>query len=96
MLIMEEVATVHARVMEDPAPFVVFEEFGDNALLLSMRCYIDNIDFRLRTITELNQAIYREMNNAGIEIAFPQRDVHLDTRRPLDIRIQTDNPGGIN
>ncbi len=93
MLILEEVAAEHPRIMEDPAPFVVFEEFGDNALVLSLRCYIDDIDFRLRTITEINQAIYREMNDAGIEIAFPQRDVHLDTRRPLDIRIQTDNPG---
>ena len=94
MLIMEEAAKAHERVMEDPAPFVVFEEFGDNALLLSMRCYIDNIDYRLRTITELNQVIYRNLNSAGIEIAFPQRDVHLDTRRPLDIRIQTDSPRG--
>ena len=93
MLIMEEVATEHARVMQDPAPFVLFEQFGDNALLLSLRCYIDNIDFRPRTISELNQAIYRNMNDAGIEIAFPQRDVHLDTRRPLDVRIQTDSPG---
>ena len=92
MLILEEVAEQHPRVLEDPDPFVVFEEFGDNALLLSLRCYIDDIDFRLRTITELNQAIYRNMADAGIEIAFPQRDVHLDTRRPLDIRIQADTP----
>jgi potassium efflux system protein len=94
MLILEEIAERHPRVLEDPAPFVVFEEFGDNALLLSLRCYIDDIDFRLRTITEINQVIYRELNEAGIEIAFPQRDVHLDTRRPLDIRVQTDSPGG--
>jgi potassium efflux system protein len=74
-------------VLEDPAPFVVFEEFGDNALALSLRCYIDDIDFRLRTITELNQVIYRNMASAGIEIAFPQRDVHLDTKQPLDILV---------
>ena len=93
MLSLKDIAEQHPRMLRDPAPFVVFEEFGDNALLLSLRCYIDDIDFRLRTITEINQAIYRELNEAGIEIAFPQRDVHLDTRRPLDIRIQTDNPG---
>jgi len=93
MLILEEAAEEHARVMADPPPFVVFEEFGDNALLLSLRCYIDDIDFRLRTVTELNQVIYRNMNDAGIEIAFPQQDVHLDTRRPLDIRIQSEGAG---
>jgi potassium efflux system protein len=85
--IMEEAARGHTRVLAEPAPFVVFEEFGDNALLLSLRCYIDNIDFRLRTITDLNLAINQAMTDAGIEIAFPQRDVHLDTRRPLEVRI---------
>jgi len=88
MLLMEEAANAHTRVVEDPDPFVVFDEFGDSALLLSLRCYIDDIDFRLRTITELNQAIYRSLNAAGIEIAFPQSDVHLDTRKPLEIRVQ--------
>jgi potassium efflux system protein len=94
MLILKEIAEQHPRVMEDPDPFVVFEEFGDNALLLSLRCYIDDIDFRLRTITEINQEIYRRMNEAGIEIAFPQRDVHLDTRKPLEIRVQRAAPSG--
>jgi potassium efflux system protein len=88
MLIMEEVATEHDRVLKDPAPFVVFEEFGDNALLLSLRCYIDDLDYRLRITSELNETINGRMNDAGIEIAFPQRDVHLDTRKPLDVRIQ--------
>jgi potassium efflux system protein len=87
LLIMEEVSKEHTRVMKDPIPFCVFEEFGDNALLLSLRCYIDNIDYRLPTITELNLAINRRLADAGIEIAFPQRDIHLDTRRPLDIRL---------
>jgi potassium efflux system protein len=92
LLIMEEAARENPRVLEDPAPFVVFETFGDNALMLSLRCYIDNIDFRLRTITELNLAINQAMNEAGIEIAFPQRDVHLDTRRPLEIHLQRPSP----
>ena len=59
---------------------------------MSLRCYIDNIDYRLRTTTELNLAINHTMNEAGIEIAFPQRDVHLDTRRPLEVHIQRPSP----
>ncbi len=88
--ILEEVASEHHRVMHDPAPFTVFESFGDNALLLSLRCYIDDIDYRLRTITEINLEINKRMTEAGIEIAFPQRDIHLDTRKPLDIRLYRD------
>jgi len=94
MLIMEEAARNHTRVLAEPPPFVVFEEFGDNALQLSLRCYIDNLDYRLRTVTDLNLAINQAMTEAGIEIAFPQRDVHLDTRRPLDVRIQRGRPHG--
>ncbi|MDH3527761.1 MAG: hypothetical protein OEM43_09710, partial [Gammaproteobacteria bacterium] len=65
-----------------------FESFGDNALALILRCYIDNLDYRVITISELHIEINRKFNAAGIVIAFPQRDVHLDTSRPLDIRIQ--------
>jgi potassium-dependent mechanosensitive channel len=91
LLIMEEVAKEHPRVINDPAPFCVFEEFGDNALLLSLRCYIDDIDYRLRTITDINIAINQRMTDAGIEIAFPQRDIHLDTKHPLDIHLHHKN-----
>ena len=94
LLIMEEAARNHARVLAEPPPFVVFESFGDNALQLSLRCYIDNLDYRLRTVTDLNLAINQAMAEAGIEIAFPQRDINLDTRRPLDVRIRREAPQG--
>jgi potassium efflux system protein len=42
---------------------------------------------RVGTITDLHAAINRKFNDAGIVIAFPQRDVHLDTSRPLDVRM---------
>ena len=50
--------------------------------------YLEN--GRLRS--ELNEAIWWALNAAGIVIAFPQRDVHLDTRRPLEVRIQPSSP----
>jgi len=86
--IMHDATANHARIMKDPAPLVTFDEFGDNALMLSLRCYIDTIDHRLSTINDINLAINQGMNAAGIEIAFPQRDVHLYTSRPLDVRLQ--------
>ncbi|MCU7960182.1 MAG: hypothetical protein KZQ58_09315 [gamma proteobacterium symbiont of Bathyaustriella thionipta] len=42
----------------------------------------------MSTISELNHSINELFNEAGIVIAFPQRDVHLDSSQPLDIRIQ--------
>lgn len=85
--ILKEVADEHERVVSDPAPMITFEGFGDNALTLILRCYLDSLDYRIATISELHSAINRKYAEAGISIAFPQRDLHLDTSRPLDIRI---------
>jgi potassium efflux system protein len=40
----------------------------------------------------MNRAIDKEFRQAGITIAFPQRDVHLDATGPLDIRVVSDKP----
>jgi potassium efflux system protein len=76
------------HVLTDPSPFVTFEGFGDNALILNLRCYTGAIDYLLSTTSALHEAINRKFNEASIVIAFPQRDVHLDTSQPLDIRIR--------
>ena len=86
--LLDQVAQEHPLIVDDPQPLVIFEGFGDNALNLSLRCYIASLDFRLATMSDLNRAINRKFNDAGIGIPFPQRDVHLDTTQPLDIRIQ--------
>ena len=91
-----EAASEHERVLEDPKPFVAFESFGDNSLLLTLRCFLDSLEFRLATISELHEMINDKLNAAGIVIAFPQRDLHIDTLSPLDIRIHNapSNPAG--
>jgi potassium efflux system protein len=58
--------------------------------MLYARCYISSLDERLATITALHKTIYTRFKEAGIVIAFPQRDVHLDTSKPLDIRLHQD------
>jgi potassium efflux system protein len=87
MELIMQAAKEHKRVLDDPQPIVTFEAFGDNALSVFLRAYTDSIDFRLTTMTELHQAIYDKLNAAGIAIAFPQRDVHLDTAKPLEITL---------
>ena len=75
------------KIIDEPGPSVTFDEFGDNALTLTARVYIDNIDYRVTAASDLHRLINDKFNKAGIVIAFPQRDVHLDTTQPLDIRI---------
>lgn len=87
MRLMLEVAQAHPRVLEEPKPVVSFESFGDNSLLLYLRCFVASFDHRVSTRSELHGAIYERFRDAGISIAFPQRDVHLSAAEPLPVRI---------
>lgn len=74
-----KVAADHPDVLEDPSPIATFEQFGDSTLNLKLRCYLPNLDNRLRSITELHEGIDRAFKAASIEIAFPQQDLHIRT-----------------
>jgi potassium efflux system protein len=77
----------HPDVLEDPAPFITFDNFGDNSLTLVLRCYLGTIEKRLTVASEVRSAVNEKFNEHGICVAFPQRDVHLDTTRPLEVTI---------
>jgi len=79
----------HPDVNEEPEPQIVFEEFGDNALVFDALfwCHVGG-ERLLRVIrSEVRFRISELFEEANIVIAFPQRDVHLDTSRPLEIRM---------
>ena len=78
-------------ILSDPGPSTIFTAFGDNTLNLELRCFVGTQDHRMVAMTQLHEAIDRKFNEAGIVIAFPQRDVHLDTSQPLDVRIHRDD-----
>jgi len=94
MNLLEEAAHENPHVLDEPSPTVIFESFGDNALGLLLRCFVDSIDLRVSTISALNEAINEKFNAAGINIAFPQRDVHLDTIKPLRVQLEQTGPTG--
>ena len=75
--ILSQAADTNVRVLKEPKPIVAFEGFEESTLKLSLRAYLPNLENRLVTVTELNLAIDEAFRAAGIEIAFPQQDVHL-------------------
>ena len=87
MELMNQAAKENDKVLEDPSPTIIFRAFGDNTLNLELRCFVAEQDDRLPTMTALHHAINEKFNQAGIVIAFPQRDIHLDTSQPLELRI---------
>lgn len=80
------VAAANERVLKDPKPIVAFEEFSTSTLNLSLRAFLPNLDNRLLTVTELNTSIAEAFQKAGIEIAFPQRDLHVRSIAPDALR----------
>ena len=48
-----------------------------------MRAYLDDLDKRFATIADLHKAINRKFEQAGISIAYPQRDLRLDNLIPV-------------
>jgi MscS family membrane protein len=59
------------------APAVMFESMGDYALDFKLLCFIGLPEDQAIVIDRLNSGVYKALGDAGIEIPFPQRDVHL-------------------
>ena len=71
-----DVAASHPEVRHDPAPFVLFTNFGESSLDFDLRCFA-HANRAFRIATEMRFEIVRRFRERGIEIPFPQRDVHL-------------------
>lgn len=82
-----EVASNHPDVVKGNPQlsdlYVLFPEFGDSTLNFELRVHTSNINRCMHVISDLNRAINTEFNKKGIEIPFPQRDVHF--RNPLQV-----------
>ncbi len=74
-----ETVTAHPNVAaeDDDAPLVTFSAFGESSLDFEVRCILRDVTQRLKTHSELNLAILDAFAANGIEIPFPQRDVHM-------------------
>ncbi len=92
--LLHKIAAENADVLEDPKPRVIFTQFGDSTLDFELRMFVTDPEL-FRTISHpINNAIDREFRAAGVEIAFPQRDLHLRTSGvtlpfiPADARVE--------
>jgi small-conductance mechanosensitive channel len=84
-------AKENSGIAGEPPPQVLFQSFGESSLDFELRVWVPNAEDRLTVKSELNQAIERKFRDAKIEIAFPQRDLHLrNVNEP--ITLQTTGP----
>jgi small-conductance mechanosensitive channel len=82
-------------VMTEPAPSVVFDDFGDNALIFDVYFWAEVGGERfLREIrSSIRFRIDELFREHDITIAFPQRDVHMSTLAPLEVRVVDSGSG---
>ena len=94
--IIREILANHQEILEEPSPLVTFEGFGDSTLNLVARCYLAKLDRRRQVNHELHTAIDRAFREAKIEIAFPQRDIHIRSAVAPKPEAQEHSPGDAN
>ncbi len=82
-----QAARKNPHVLSEPAADAIFKGFGDNSLNFELRVYINGIENWWSMQHELNVTIDTAFKKAGVTIAFPQRDVHLDATNPLEVRV---------
>jgi small-conductance mechanosensitive channel len=77
LAILDRVARAHVEVLTSPAPTALFVRFGESALEFELRFWTPEYDESVRVGSEVRTAIVAAFKEAGIEIPFPQRDLHI-------------------
>jgi small-conductance mechanosensitive channel len=73
-ILVETVSKVEGVLTEHPVD-ALFLEFGDSALIFRVRWWLESYVDTRRMFDQVNTAMYQALNEAGIEIPFPQRVV---------------------
>lgn len=92
--ILIEAADRHGLILKTPPPFATFSNFGENSLDFILYFWIELNDKTNSLIvdSDLRIMIDKRLNEVGIGIPFPQRDMHLSTDKPLTIQITKPEP----
>jgi small-conductance mechanosensitive channel len=74
-----QIAEEHPQVLKEPKANVFFIAFGESSLNLELRGFVGNVNQAFGVRSDLHFEIFRRFRAAGIEIPFPQRDIHIRT-----------------
>lgn len=68
------------RIMQDEANFVALGELGDSSVNIAVRAWVDPKDY-WEVFFDMNERVYTEFGDAGLNIPFPQMDVHMHDKK---------------
>ena len=87
--LLEKAVHEHGKILKTPEPTVFFDDFGESTLLFTVNFWLEvgrPMDFRV-VCSDIRFRIDRLFREAGISIAYPQRDIHLDTLSPIQVSL---------
>lgn len=89
--VLVECGNAHGQILKDPPPEALFEDFGDSSLIFALYFWVEHgaETNPLQVASDLRFMIDQRFAEEEIAIAFPQRDIHLDTRQPLRVEVVT-------
>ena len=79
------------EILKNPRPFVLFDDFGDSALVFTVHFFVSDVFSVLRIKSQIRYRIDAKFRENQVTIPFPQRDVHLYQSRPLEHSSVTTN-----
>jgi small-conductance mechanosensitive channel len=86
--LLKQAAVEHPKVLKRPEPEVIFADFGADALMFELRFWLNLRETRkVEVESELRFTIDELFADRGIVMAYPQRDVHLNVLRPVEVRL---------
>tara|TARA_R110000868_G_scaffold124711_9_gene329496 strand:- start:1139 stop:2077 length:939 start_codon:yes stop_codon:yes gene_type:complete len=78
-----EVVGTQRSILKSPKPFVIFEDFGDSALIFTVNFYLTDSFTDPKIKSEVRYKIDATFRKNNISIPFPQRDIHLYQQGPF-------------
>jgi len=89
-----EVMEEHPGILDHPPPDVWFDEFGDSSLNFNLMVWTSMYVQRPKALkSQLYFSIFKKFNEHGVEIPFPQRDLHI---RSGELPVELKSQNGIN
>lgn len=76
-----DIVDQHDKIEGQPEPRVHLREFGDSSIEFEILCYITHPRHQIHVENDVNSTLYKRLEEEGIEIPYPQRDIHFRENR---------------
>jgi len=83
--ILRKIIATQPHVLTDPAPFVNCSKITENGMSFNVGVYLPSMEFRSETFHTIFARVYQAFRENGIELANPQRELHVRTSIPFTL-----------